>query len=471
MALRAIMLRKKLEEKKKFLDEARTKLKELKKREAELEQAIEDASTDEEKKAVEDEVEVYEKDKEAAEEELKNLDSEVAETERQLKELEDSQRVTAQQKQKEERSDLSVMDGRKKFFGMNAHERDAFMSRDDVKGFLERIRWLGKEERAVSGAELTIPTIILSLLRERIEEFSKLYRYVNTQPVSGKARQPIMGTIPEAVWTEMCGKINEIDLNFNDTEVDGYKVGGFIAICNSTLDDSDIALAETIITSLGQAIGLALDKAILYGTGTKMPLGIVTRLSQTSKPSDYPETARTWVDLHTSNIKTIATEKTGIGLFTEIIKATSAAKGRYATKEKFFAMNETTKTTLVTNALSFNAAGAIATGMGNTMPIIGGDIVTLDFIPDDNIIGGYGELYLLAEREGTSIARSEHVRFIEDQTVFKGTARYDGKPVIAEGFVAMTLNGKTPTTSVSFAPDKANAADSDNTDNANEAKG
>jgi HK97 family phage major capsid protein len=76
------------------------------------------------------------------------------------------------------------------------------------------------------------------------------------------------------------------------------------------------------------------------------------------------------------------------------------------------------------------------------------------------IFGGYMDLYLLAEREGTTLAQSEHVRFIEDRTVFKGTARYDGKPSIAEGFVAIGINGVTPSAaSITFAPDTANASE------------
>ena len=85
------------------------------------------------------------------------------------------------------------------------------------------------------------------------------------------------------------------------------------------------------------------------------------------------------------------------------------------------------------------------------MPIIGGDIVLLDFIPDGDIIGGYGSLYLLAERAGTTLAQSEHVRFIEDQTVFKGTARYDGTPVFGEGFVGINIKNAAPTTTMTFA--------------------
>ena len=42
--------------------------------------------------------------------------------------------------------------------------------------------------------------------------------------------------------------------------------------------------------------------------------------------------------------------------------------------------------------------------------------------------------------------------------MFKGTARYDGLPVIAEGFVAIGINDTVPTTSLSFATDSANAA-------------
>lgn len=457
--LKAIMLRKKLSEVTRKLTEAREKEKELATREKELEAAIEEAQTDEEKEAVNQEVEQYEKDKVENEESVRNLEQEVSDTEKELADLEEKQRQAAPAADTTKRGEDTVktMTTRKKFFGMNNQERDAFLAREDVHTFLERVRTLGTENRSITNAELTIPDVMLELLRENIEGYSKLYKYVNVKSVPGKARQNIQGTIPEGVWTEMYAALNELSLSFNNTEVDGYKVGGYLVINNAVLKDSDINLAETIVTALGQAIGLALDKAIMYGKGTKMPLGIMTRLAQATKPESYPETAREWVNLSTSNIKSIAAAKTGVEFFKEIIKASGAAKGKYSTGTRFWAMNETTKTTLVSEALSFNAAGAIATGMNDTMPIIGGTIETLDFIPDNVIIGGYGDLYLLAEREGTSIAQSEHVKFLEDQMVFKGTARYDGIPSIAEGFVAIGISGTKPTADMTFADDTVNA--------------
>ena len=456
--LKVIMLRKKLSEVTKKLTEAREKTKELATREKELEAAIEEAQTEEEKEAVSQEVEQYEKDKEENDESVRTLEKEVSDTESELAELESKQRQAEPAPEARMRGVETVKTTRKKFFGMTVQERDACFARDDVHAFLERVRTLGTQNRAITGAELTIPSVMLELLRENIEEYSKLYKHVRVQSVPGKARQTIQGTIPEAVWTEMNAAINELSLVFNDAEVDGYKVAGYMVINNAVLKDSDIDLASTIITSLGQSIGLALDKAILYGTSKKMPTGVVTRLAQATKPETYPDTAREWKNLSSSNIVSIAAAKKGVDLFKEIVIASGNAKGKYSTGNRFWAMNETTKTKLVAEALSFNAAGAIATGMGDTMPIVGGAIETLDFIPDNVIVGGYGDLYLLAEREGAQITQSEHVKFLEDQTVYKGLARYDGLPVIAEGFVAIGILGTTPTADMTFAEDTANKA-------------
>lgn len=119
-------------------------------------------------------------------------------------------------------------------------------------------------------------------------------------------------------------------------------------------------------------------------------------------------------------------------------------------------MNASTWATLQSKLITFNGAGAVVSSMNQTMPIIGGDIVTLDFIPDGDIIGGYGSLYLLLGRAEMQLAQSEHVMFIEDNTVFKGTARYDGAPVLGQGFVMINIKGQTPTTTMTFAPDTAN---------------
>ena len=457
MALRTLMLKKDLDNKRKAFAELEKLDAEFEARSAELEKAIEEVETEEQRDAVSEEIDKFEAEKAEHEKSKTDLNEEIRGLENELEALEEEQVVP---EKTEERKENKKMETRK-FFGMNAQERDMFFARDDVNAFLGEVRTCIKEKRALTNVGLTIPEVMLGIIRENILEYSKLYKHVNVRAISGEGRMVVMGTIPEAVWTDCCANLNELSLTFNDVEVNCWKVGGYFAVCNANLEDSDVALATELLTAIGQAIGLALDKAILYGTGTRMPLGVVARLAQTSAPADYPATARTWVDLHTSNIKTIASTFTGAALIAEIVKAFGNAKGKYSRGEKVFVMNETTYTALAAATVSVDAQGNIVTGVLDRMPVVGGIIEVLDFVPNNVIVGGYFDLYLLAERAGTKFATSEHVKFLQDQTVFKGTARYDGQPAIAEGFVAIGINNTTPNASMSFAPDEANADESE----------
>lgn len=445
MALKTLLLRSKLDAKMKELENLRAKDAEFQTREAELEAAIGEMSeetTAEDRAEVERQTEEFQTEKEGHESAKGELEAEVERLENEIAEEEKrSAEVAKANPKKEEREVHTVMDTRK-FFGMNTQERDAFFAREDVKDFLQRTRTFAGQKRAVTGAELTIPEVMLNLVRENIANYSKLISKVNLKQVPGNARQPIMGTIPEGIWMEMCGKLGELDFTFTEVEVDGYKVGGFVAICNAVLEDSDVALATELLTGISQAMGIALDKAIIFGTGTKMPTGIFGSLPAENK------------------ISITAANSVDAKLFKQIIVASGNAKSEYSKGGKFWAMNEKTKTTLLAEAVSFTAAGAITSGVNGTMPVIGGDIVVLPFMPDNMIVGGYGDLYLLAERSGAKLGQSEHVMFIEDNTVFKGTGRYDGKPVIPAAFVAIGINGVTPAaTGITFATAEEDAAE------------
>ncbi|OIJ17095.1 capsid protein [Anaerobacillus alkalilacustris] len=468
MALKQIMLAKKIEQRSALLTELLTKEEGFKTRSAELESAIEEAKTDEEIAVVEESITKLDEEKTEFDEKKSKLEGEIAELEGELEQLNNKEPKNTPKQNEEEKERTQKLGGgsmkRFKFFGgMQRTQAEELVKRDEVQEFLTRARGIMQEKRSVSGGELNIPDVMLDLLRDNLHRYSKLISRVSLKPVTGKARQNIVGTIPEGIWTEMIGKLNELSIAFNQIEVDGYKVGGYIAVPNSLLEDSDISLANEIMDILGQAIGLAVDKAILYGKGTKMPVGIVTRLAETSEPSYWGTNEREWTDLHESNLLLIDPAATkDVDFYKDLILKLGKAKANYSNGSKFWAMSSDTFAALQAKALSINAAGAIVSGQNNTMPIVGGDVVILDFIPENVVVGGYGSLYLLAERAGAQLAQSEHVQFIEDNTVFRGTARYDGRPVMGEAFVAINISQEdleTPpsATDVTFAADTANA--------------
>ena len=464
MALKALLLKKRLDDGRKKLDNLRKKSEEFEIREEELKKAIDEMPEDadeETRSALEESIAAFEQERTNHETEVADLTREIENLEADLAaEEEDApgEPEPAEEPEKIERKaemKMNIPESRARMFGATAQERTMFFERDDIKAYLTEIRTCIAEKRALTNVGLTIPEVLLGILKENVIQYSKLYKHVNVRAIGGEGRMVIMGTIPEAVWTDCCANLNELDLGFNDVEVNCWKVGGFFAVCNATLEDSDIDLASELIAALGQAIGRALDKAILYGTGSRMPLGIVTRLAQQSEPGTYPTTARPWVDLHSSNMLTAASS--GADLIANIVKNMGAAKGKYSRGELVHVMNEKTYTWLMAQAMTVNSAGQIVTSFDGRMPVAGGVIEVIDDVPDYNIISGYYDLYLLAERAGQKFASSEHFRFLADQTVFKGTARYDGQPAIAEGFVVQTVNGASAATTVAFTSDDANS--------------
>lgn len=474
MALRAIMLRSRLDKKVAELEELRKKDEDFATREAELETAINEAETEEEQEVVSEKIDEFDTEKTEHEEAKTRLQGEIDDLEAQLAETEKeppAEPVREVKVKKEERKEMMVnreirslpMNVRA-FDSLPVETRNQIVEREDVKEFLERMRSMKGNTRAIQGGELEIPVVFLELISENMYRYSKLLNRVRVRNVPGEARQTIAGTVPEAVWTEMCGAINELTFVFNQITLDGYKVAGYVPVCNSLLEDtvSNLDLASWIVEMLSESIGLAEDKAILYGKGSAshMPLGIVTRLAQDSQPDGYPANAPAWVDYSDTNIVKInGTSLTGAEFWAKLAMAAGNTFTRYNRGEQFWAMNSKTYATLKSKLITFTATGDIVANLFGTLPVINGNIDILEFMPDGDIVGGYGDLYLWADRRAMAIDSSEHVQFIQDNTVFRGKARADGAPIIPGAFVAININNVNVTTAMDFAADTANDAD------------
>lgn len=475
MALKQIMLSRKIEQKKQELAALREKDADFQTREDELTQAIEEAQTEEEQKTVEEEVEKFDTEKTAHNESKEKLEAEIGDLEAELEAAEVDPPVPAERHDNKEkkvrtnvmRTDVNIRSlpmSKRAFDALPADLRESIVQRDDVKTFLAQLRSMKGATRAIQGGELEIPVVFLDMISENMYRYSKLLNRVRVRSVPGQARQTIAGTVPEAVWTEMCGAINELTFVFNQITLDGYKVAGYIPVCNSLLEDtvSNLDLASWIIEMLSEAIGLAEDKAILYGKGSAahMPLGIVTRLAQDAQPAGYPANAPAWVDLSDTNIiKIDGTALTGAQFWSQLALAAGNTFTRYSRGNQFWAMNSKTYAQLKSKLITFTATGDIVANLFGTLPIINGDIDILEFIPDGDIIGGYGDLYLWVDRAAMQIESSREVQFIQDNTVFRGKARADGAPIIPGAFVAININNTEVTTVMNFAADTANDAD------------
>ena len=448
MALKQLLLNKKIQQRKSNLEELLTQEANLNKRAADLEVSIEEAKTDEEIALVEEEFTKLDSEKEELEGKKTTLEGEIAELEGELEELNSKEPTNepTPEKETEEKIERSKnLGGEQRMGAKKLTTRGQIierLNREEVRSFYSSLKQ-AIEKRSITGLDLTIPQILLETITEDLGRYSVFYSLVRVARLTGTGRAIVAGEAPEAVWTEMIGKINELSNLFSDIEVDGYKVGGFIPLHNSLIEDSMINLAAHVEELLKESIAIALDKAILYGTGTKMPLGIIPALNANA-------------GLKATNIITLTTTNTKFDKIIETMK--NIKRGRRGRGPITVAMNEATWLgTIVPMSLATNSNGGFVTVSNQAFPGVGYKVVFCEEIPDNNVLVGDFSKYLLAERADVKSASSTEFLFTEDKTVFKATARYDGKPVRQEAYVLIGLNGAIPEVSKSFAIDEANA--------------
>ena len=342
------------------------------------------------------------------EEEEKTLQERIDELEAKIAGLEEENRSEESEVENAvEAVEAEAKEEKREVVNMNKRqERIAYLNQDNVRDFYGRLAEAVKT-RAVTNGDLLIPEEVIVNLLPMVAEQSKFYNEVNVVRLSGSGRAILEGANPEAVWTEMCDPIEELALAFSAVEVDGFKVGGYIPVCNAVLEDSLINLADYIESKLATAIAKALDKAIVVGTGTKQPTGIINGVAPIplidNKLSSILATMGELKDDNLGVVK-IAMQRADYfhKVFDQLVGETAAGQ------------------MVMPNIAQANIAG---------IPIIFSDDV-----PVGGFIIGDFKKYLLAERSGTRFEVSRDVQFIQDNTVFKMTARYDGKPVDAEYF-------------------------------------
>ena len=352
--LKALMLKRDIDLKEEALRGLEEKDAGFAAREAELTAAIGEVKADEERSAVEEMVNAFDAERSAHETAKEELRGAIEALRAQLAEVEKNQKLPAtapEQRGSGNMKEVSTMPFTRNNVNIRTlphnqrafeavydlETRKAIVAQPELQEFFAQLRSLGAARRDVSGAELTIPVVLLELIAENMFRYSKLMNRVRVVNVRGEARQTIAGLVPPAVWTECCAALNELTFSFGQWPMSCWKVAGFVTICNSQLNDSDINLAGALVEMISMSIGMSKDMAIIYGTGNGMPLGIVTRLAQQSQPANYPATAPQWIDLHTSNILTVDGTLTGAAFWAALTVATGNTFTRYSRGELFWA--------------------------------------------------------------------------------------------------------------------------------------
>lgn len=232
MALKTLMLRKKIEDKKKELEAVRASG-DFETREAEIEKAIEEADTDEEKAAVDEEIDKLEAEKKEAEEKIEGLEKEVEELEKELAGIENGQKET----RKDGKVEMS-----ERFTRDSMEYRTAFRDYIQTGKLNKEILEFDKRNDAVSTASdlgvLLPETVVQEIIKGVGEVHGQLYDRVRKTNLKGGVKYPI------GSFTAAFNRITET------TKSNRQDPGGITGYVSFGYKIGEIRLARTLLQAV-----------------------------------------------------------------------------------------------------------------------------------------------------------------------------------------------------------------------------
>lgn len=419
MALKQLMIQKKIDQRNSVLADLMLREEGFKTRSEELETALSEAKTDEEVSAVEESINALETEKSEVEEKKSSLEGEIKELENELEQL-NSKVDDTQKRSNQTKNQTRGEVGMNRLQVRELLKTGEYYERSEVKEFYEQFKNL----RAVSGGELTIPEVVVNRIMDIMGDFTTLYPLVDKITVKGTTRILVDTDTTAATWIEQKAAIPTGDVGtITAIDFDGFKVGKVTFVDNYLLQDSIINLDDYVTKKIARAIAKALDIAIVNGTGAanKQPTGIVPSLAE-----DHKVTAIADANLIKNTVKNIGLIDTGDDTVGEIV----AVMKRSTYYNRFLEFS-----------IQVNSEGNVVGKLPNLKQpdLLGLRVVFNNSLAADQVLFGEFDKYTLIERESITIDNSEHVKFVEDQTAFRGKGRFDGKPTKVNAFVLVTI--------------------------------
>lgn len=183
MALKVLMLRKKIDDKKKALEALRA-ADDFEKREADLEKSIEEAETDEEKAAVDEEIEKLEAEKKEAEEKVGAIEREIEGLEKELKDIEDAGQKAEERGREKPMAERSSMEYRTAF-------RDYVQSGKVDRDILQFEQRTDAVSTSTDLGVLIPETVMQEIIKGVEKKYGQLYSRVRKTNLKGGVKYPI----------------------------------------------------------------------------------------------------------------------------------------------------------------------------------------------------------------------------------------------------------------------------------------
>lgn len=291
---------------------------------------------------------------------------------------------------------------------------------------------IGEEGKVSPNAQKTVPTTIIQRIFDGLTKEHKLLSMVDQAQIGLMTEWIFSIGVNPAHWGTICSDLQEImDKGFRKVNLGLYKLTAFMPVCKGLLDlNSPEWLAQYVITVIQESLAIAIEMAIIDGTGKDQPIGMRRSLSNVSSGEHTVVEA--------TEIEKLDAETSGqiMAGLVEYEVETGVKQTRTVTPEQVVILvNPVTYWTKVFPMMTLQKLNGVYV---QSLPL-NFNIVQSEVVPQDELILGVAKDYFFGIGKGVTLSQSDEVRFIQDERVYAGKFYGNGTPKFEGAFKRFTF--------------------------------
>lgn len=301
-------------------------------------------------------------------------------------------------------------------------EKNIYETEEYRSAFLKKLQGKKlneKEERAMTTATTSagaaIPTTTLNRIEEMLRQTSALYNMVDVLNIPGYLSIPVEDTVNDASWVAEGESSTDANDKLKSVNFAAYKLIRTISITAEVSKMTVSAFENWIVKKLTDRMAMAIENAILNGTGNGQPKGILKE-------------------------EITSLESNGAGKFSyeDICKIMANLKAGYKRGSAFVVNTQTLWNDIATIKLGDNLVFVPDATGEFAGRIFGKPVIEDEFIGEGKILYGLFNKYTINWNENVNVTSDDSAEFRSGNRVYRGMALVDGKTVNTEAFVLMS---------------------------------
>ncbi|SET55665.1 phage major capsid protein, HK97 family [Natronincola peptidivorans] len=278
-----------------------------------------------------------------------------------------------------------------------------------------------------AGTEKLMPATIFDRVFEDLRQNHPLLSEINFVNTTATTEWITRNNDVEAAWWGIltASITKKLEMAFKKEKTELYKLSAFVPVAKAMLDLGPQWLDRFVREILFESLAIALELAIVAGTGKDQPIGMIKNLVGAVVDGVYPDkTAVVMTDLKPGTLGTK-------------IMAPLTKGGKRAVSSVLLVVNPITYWKKIFPQTTYLTADK--TYVYGVLPIPA-KVVQSVAVVEDKMIAGMAKDYFMGVGSTQKVEYSDHYKFLEDERTYIAKQYANGKPLDNEGFLVFDIS-------------------------------